>query len=677
MTVPAAILAPSSGLTPKKPDPTQKHEDSKPKETENTKGNSQKTTEETQQKPTHTQESKPKPKTELQEHETTTADKAHLTEAAKPIETDTAHPLVTTFNSDDFATLSTPTPTSKSGVSFATHKADSTAALVSPTSSTLADSSSGMSGGGKAGIAIGIIAGVGLIGALIAFFVLRKRRRQPAGSEELVDNEKSLPPVPPGSVAGRIKQTLGMATPPTHHHELTTEPPRLAEVRPGSQFSPFRGRASMAPFADGITEETPAQTAAASANALFVSRSPTPEHRSRNLTDIAGSTPQLSAQKHQDPFGDPANIIVTPPDDEKEIAPLSEKEPKNEHEEADSNRAVDGNNSQFQSNETNSEASVPPSAPVPSATPSFGSPAIMPMPPSPQNPGPADMPVNRLPPRPNIHRVLLDFDPQMDDELPLRRGRLVRLLHPYDDGWALCSFMDNSAQGVVPRTCLSPLPVKPRFRPGPGNTGPKSPPGTSQGPPRVAPYPEAANDPQGPLRPAPLNTAVPPATHLPTSPISPDSLETRRTSMQVQPPSEGTYSRPASEAVSNVMANKQAESPIRTSPGATYSTVPKTTTPVQLHVFPSIPGTSGANVKPNGSPYRPYSASPPAKLQASDELKSYSPARSDPGVNKAGLSNEENEGGNQLRTDTPDGGQSSRLSSQSFVTADENALASD
>lgn len=147
--------------------------------------------------------------------------------------------------------------------------------------------------------------------------------------------------------------------------------------------------------------------------------------------------------------------------------------------------------------------------------------------------------------------------------------------------------------------------------------------------------------------------------------------------MQVQPPSEGTYSRPASEAVSNVMANKQAESPIRTSPGATYSTVPKTTTPVQLHVFPSIPGTSGANVKPNGSPYRPYSASPPAKLQASDELKSYSPARSDPGVNKAGLSNEENEGGNQLRTDTPDGGQSSRLSSQSFVTADENALASD
>jgi hypothetical protein len=76
-----------------------------------------------------------------------------------------------------------------------------------------------------------------------------------------------------------------------------------------------------------------------------------------------------------------------------------------------------------------------------------------------------------------VYRVQLDFNPSMDDELPLRAGQLVRLLHEYDDGWvshsrvrlfltnnfqALCIRLDRSAQGVVPRTCLSVRPVKPR-----------------------------------------------------------------------------------------------------------------------------------------------------------------------------------------------------------------------
>ncbi|KAI9793979.1 MAG: hypothetical protein M1833_000497 [Piccolia ochrophora] len=61
-----------------------------------------------------------------------------------------------------------------------------------------------------------------------------------------------------------------------------------------------------------------------------------------------------------------------------------------------------------------------------------------------------------------VHRVQLDFKPSMDDELGLRAGQLVRLLHEYDDGWALCIRLDRSQQGVAPRTCLSTRPVKPR-----------------------------------------------------------------------------------------------------------------------------------------------------------------------------------------------------------------------
>ncbi|KAK0102045.1 hypothetical protein ONS96_006011 [Cadophora gregata f. sp. sojae] len=71
-----------------------------------------------------------------------------------------------------------------------------------------------------------------------------------------------------------------------------------------------------------------------------------------------------------------------------------------------------------------------------------------------------------------VHRVQLDFTPSMDDELELKQGQLIRVLHEYDDGWALCIRLDRSRQGVVPRTCLSTRPVKPR----PMQNGPRGPP---------------------------------------------------------------------------------------------------------------------------------------------------------------------------------------------------------
>lgn len=39
------------------------------------------------------------------------------------------------------------------------------------------------------------------------------------------------------------------------------------------------------------------------------------------------------------------------------------------------------------------------------------------------------------PPNSAVHRVQLDFKPSMEDELELRAGQLIRLLHEYDDGW--------------------------------------------------------------------------------------------------------------------------------------------------------------------------------------------------------------------------------------------------
>jgi hypothetical protein len=35
----------------------------------------------------------------------------------------------------------------------------------------------------------------------------------------------------------------------------------------------------------------------------------------------------------------------------------------------------------------------------------------------------------------NVHRVQLDFKPSMEDELEIKSGETVRLVHEYDDGW--------------------------------------------------------------------------------------------------------------------------------------------------------------------------------------------------------------------------------------------------
>ncbi|KAK3669223.1 hypothetical protein LTR78_010897 [Recurvomyces mirabilis] len=107
----------------------------------------------------------------------------------------------------------------------------------------------------------------------------------------------------------------------------------------------------------------------------------------------------------------------------------------------------------------------------------------------------------------NVHRVQLDFKPSMEDELELKSGQLVRMLHAYDDGWALCVRMDRSQQGVVPRTCLSKLPVKPRPQgPPQGSNGHPITPLSGQG---MAPRPLTPNSPERSGSNADASAAVP------------------------------------------------------------------------------------------------------------------------------------------------------------------------
>lgn len=55
------------------------------------------------------------------------------------------------------------------------------------------------------------------------------------------------------------------------------------------------------------------------------------------------------------------------------------------------------------------------------------------------------------PPLDNVYRVQLDFKPSMEDELDIRAGQFVRMVHGYDDGWVClpCSIACMLNTGIL------------------------------------------------------------------------------------------------------------------------------------------------------------------------------------------------------------------------------------
>lgn len=192
-----------------------------------------------------------------------------------------------------------------------------------------------------------------------------------------------------------------------------------------------------------------------------------------------------------------------------------------------------------------------------------------------------------------VHRVQMDFKPSMGDELELRTGALVRLLHEYDDGWALCTRLDRSQQGVCPRTCLSQRPVKPR--------------------------PQGAPD-------SPLQSGLPQSPIIrPYSPAGgPGSPITGRNFAQPQRPQSPAM--PRSPGVGYVKAQYRpasAQSPVQSRPGTPTRTVPQSpivgsaSPPPSLRVGPPLITISTASelgpASPGGSsPQSPASTPSPA-----------------------------------------------------------------
>ena len=366
------------------------------------------------------------------------------------------------------------------------------AQIGTPTSSpTPAPSSGGMSGGAKAGVAFGVLFGIAALAAL-AFLLYRRKRRNDNEAYVRANDEKF------GGGLARAQSTMSTRT--------TATAPRLS-LRPVTQFLPdlaARGKAANVAGGAGLAGAG-AGAAAMSRGAVNEKANPFGNHAemnepSKRISDVALP---IQNNSNENPFGNHAEAAPAangPMGMADAPAPLRIRTPSPEAAAvaaagagalagAGAMAAAKHRDRRDAPKELNlgpNQRAVSPGSQSPASS-DFSSQA-------PASPGM----VNGPPPT-NVHRIQLDFKPSMDDELGLRAGSLVRLLHEYDDGWvslvsdffavtivanvtlqALCIRLDRSQQGVAPRTCLSARPVKPR--PPPGARGPRGPPQGMMGP---------------------------------------------------------------------------------------------------------------------------------------------------------------------------------------------------
>lgn len=389
-----------------------------------------------------------------------------------------------------------------------------------------------MSGGAKAGLALGLLLGIGAILGLVFFCYRRKKKRNE--SYEKTDDEKSAFSNDSMALgAGRASSTRTART--------SANAPRLS-LRPVTQFSPDLGGRRRSGNVLATVSAPTAMAAAGAQHSLPAAELPSGSERD-------GGPVQKYPSSASDPFGDQAEtsahvLQATGPSPSSPLPQATQVPAAGTIQNSpagDAAGVVAGviasrqNVPKARSINPNRSASV---APIPSpAGTEFSMTSISP-----------SAAAAGTPPVSNVHRVQLDFRPSMEDELELRAGQLVRLLHEYDDGWvshfcsswskfsltscqALCIRLDRSQQGVAPRTCLSARPVKPR----PAGAGPpRGPPPPGMRVPQVRPVP-------GPSAPRPMspgsgrNSPGPGSHHRSPRPMSPGPFANQTRSMSPGP----------------------------------------------------------------------------------------------------------------------------------------------
>ena len=467
---------------------------------------------------------------------------------------DSAVPTTLATNTKNPQLQSTSSPTSSAALATSTN---------SESNDSSSDNSSGSSTAAQAGIAIGVLAALLVVGLLV-FWIAKRHRRKAGGGRRRLDDEMVNGPFQEKTTSITTTRT-SPATPPL-------------SIGPVTHFLP------------GLDKRN-----SKDATAVLGAAAPAPPGSGRSPGHSAWERPITSDSNHiENPFGSHAERVQSPVHDQRvmlpsptatTVMPASARVPLS---------ATDSQPAQSSdvSNPSISKASLnaPESAPTSPESAVFdvaGSAAVVSggtvatanlarktslvndvpkaldvtanpgtnMPPVPRKPAGTQFGVNSAAPsqapspsqsptaittgpssNSTVHRVQLDFAPTLDDEMELKAGQLVRLLHEYDDGWALCIRLDRSQQGVVPRTCLSPRPVKPRPQQGAPRPGPPISPS--------GPGPQARLDPGFSGQPYPMSPASRPMS--PYGPQSPAGGRPQSPAGRVQSP--GPRSRSPSSA---------------------------------------------------------------------------------------------------------------------------------
>ena len=288
------------------------------------------------------------------------------------------------------------------------------------------NSDGGMSGGAKAGLAIGIIFIIALI-AGGAFLLFRRKKRQEESHERIEDNEKVTAP------SGMVQAERA---PSARSARTASTAPRLS-LPALTQFSAnLNGeqRPTVGNKLEMTSRPIQAETAAFVAPAA---------QQTKSMWERPGE--RGNATESVNPFGDHAASVAAPVgaavvgaaagavtarkvNDRRRSSdvvpkPLSIKSNHSQTSLASSaahSAVSDGapsstNDSEFQVGTASTASSAIPAAVGAAAIPASLSP-------------PAGPPSN-------VHRVQMEFKPSMEDELELRPGQIVRILHEYDDGW--------------------------------------------------------------------------------------------------------------------------------------------------------------------------------------------------------------------------------------------------
>ncbi|TVY33649.1 hypothetical protein LOCC1_G008820 [Lachnellula occidentalis] len=470
----------------------------------------------------------------------------------------------------------------KNAAAIAAVSSVSGTAAAASASATSAPTSGGMSAGGKAGLAIGLLLLFAAVLSIILFCF--KKRKDQAKQKLAADNEKNDP-----FADGGLNRQASVQTTRTNPNA-----PRLS-LRPVTQFLPnltgerrqSRGNAlltagAVAPMSEKSYNERPMTPQADNAANPFGNHAETINTANPNVVNPFGSHAETIDSTNAN---GPAEVRVMSPTGE--IVPAATGPPST----PPSSTAIPvgialarGASKRENRKEIDFTKSGPfRGPPSPAGTEfSMSSDTTTPA----QTETGAAIAAAGGPANSTVHRVQLDFVPSMGDELELRAGQLIRLLHEYDDGWALCIRLDRAQQGVAPRTCLSTRPVKPR----PQQKGPP----TARGP----PPPGMRGPPQGrPMSPA-MNNG-PPRSQSPSGrPMSP--------AMNNGPPrSQSPSGRPMTPNGSHPRGPPNNQQGRNRSPSASHVQARRNSPPGPSRMNPNAPPSDGRqSVEPRGPPAR-------------------------------------------------------------------------